>query len=232
MARSGASGSTGWKICSTGWINDQTRCRALGRDRTGNAASAGKGVARALAAAPDRGVVDEERFHSHRRPPLQSARRLGRGRGPGSGHRAEQTAVLHVGRARPRERGDLDAHRDEQRDASAHGAIGLPARSAAGLSGRYIRLAAVPWHAGAGIGTDGLEHDPEKWVPVFGKDHAPANPSPQLKRRPEQLNLSVTWSSGNEAEGDAANQLSFSADRRENQGAGRLADRKSTRRNP
>src|ERR1043166_6795334 len=71
-----------------------------------------------------------------------------------------------AGGARPRERGDLDAHRDEQRDASAHGAIGLPARSAAGLSGRSVRLAAVSWHAGAGIGTDGLEHDPEKWVPV------------------------------------------------------------------
>jgi hypothetical protein len=23
-------------------------------------------------------------------------------------------------------------------------------------------------------GTQELEHDPEKWIPVFGKDHAPA----------------------------------------------------------
>jgi hypothetical protein len=32
------------------------------------------------------------------------------------------------------------------------------------FSGRRDRLAALPENA--------LEHDPEKWVPVFGKDHA------------------------------------------------------------
>ena len=44
---------------------------------------------------------------------------------------------------RPRQRGDLDADPDADRHPSAHGAVGLPARSAAGLSWRTGRLAAI-----------------------------------------------------------------------------------------
>ena len=61
-----------------------------------------------------------------------------------TGSRAEQNAVLHVGGLWSRECRHLDAYPDEHRDPPAHGAVGLPAGSAAGLSGRQIRVAAVP----------------------------------------------------------------------------------------
>jgi hypothetical protein len=36
----------------------------------------------------------------------------------------------------------------------------------------------------------GLEHDPEKWKPVFGKDHAPKT---NLDLDPIQLNWVKVW---------------------------------------
>ena len=57
--------------------------------------------------------------------------------------RPEQDAVLHVGGLWSRECRHLDSHADEHGDPPAHGAVGLPAGSAAGLSGRQIRLAEV-----------------------------------------------------------------------------------------
>ena len=82
--------------------------------------------------------------------------RLGRRRLPGPGNRAEQDAVLHVGRLWPRERRHLDSYPDEHRDPPAHGAVGLPAGSAAGLPGRQGRVAAVLCKAGAGAGAAGV----------------------------------------------------------------------------
>jgi hypothetical protein len=34
-----------------------------------------------------------------------------------------------------------------------------------------------------------LEHDPEKWIPVFGKDHAPRRSSQQPGSRPTPLKV-------------------------------------------
>ena len=55
------------------------------------------------------------------------------------------------------ERGDLYAHPDEHGDPPAHGAVGLPAGSEAGLRRRQGRMAAVLCEAGAGPGADGLK---------------------------------------------------------------------------
>ena len=86
---------------------------------------------------------------------------LGRCRLSGRDSRAEQNAVLHVEccarrHGRSEERGDLDSHANEHGDPPAHGAVGLPAGSAAGLPGCQVRVAAVFCDPGAGIGTDGL----------------------------------------------------------------------------
>ena len=55
------------------------------------------------------------------------------------------------------ERGDLYAHANEHGDPPAHGAVGLPAGSEAGLRRRQRRMAAVLREAGAGLGADGLK---------------------------------------------------------------------------
>ena len=47
--------------------------------------------------------------------------------------------------------------RDAHGDPSAHGAVGLPARSAAGLWGRHGRVAAVPRKPRAGLGAHRLK---------------------------------------------------------------------------
>ena len=60
--------------------------------------------------------------------------------------------VLHLGGLWPRERRHLDSDADEHGDPPAHGAVGFPAGSAAGLSGREIRVAAVLGESGAGAG--------------------------------------------------------------------------------
>ena len=60
------------------------------------------------------------------------------------------------GAHRPRECRHLDSHRYGHGNSPAHGAIGLPAGSAAGLSGRQIRVAEVLGVPGAGIGADRL----------------------------------------------------------------------------
>jgi len=52
----------------------------VGRRRTDIAIQAREGVARADAAAPDRGVADEERLRARRGPPFQPECRLGRRR--------------------------------------------------------------------------------------------------------------------------------------------------------
>ncbi len=54
----------------------------------------------------------------------------------------------------PRERRHLDADRGGRGDPFAHGAVGLPRGSAAGLSGRQIRMAEIPCQPGAGAGAD------------------------------------------------------------------------------
>jgi uncharacterized protein YndB with AHSA1/START domain len=51
----------------------------------------------------------------------------------------------------------LDSHPYEHGDPPAHGAVGLPAGSAAGLPGRQGRVAAVLCGPGAGIGADRLK---------------------------------------------------------------------------
>ena len=56
----------------------------------------------------------------------------------------------------PRECRHLDSHADEYGYAPAHGAVGLPAGSAAGLPGRQVRVAAVLCQPGAGAGADRL----------------------------------------------------------------------------
>src|ERR1700730_10554304 len=139
------------KIYTKGWTNDQYCDRnALRRCRTGATFSAGKNLARAHATTPDRGVAHEERLQACRRPQFQSSRGLGRCRLPGPGSRAEQDAVLHVGCLWSRECRHLDSHPYEHGDPPAHGAVGLPAGSAAGLPGRQGRVAAVHFGPGAG----------------------------------------------------------------------------------
>jgi hypothetical protein len=71
-----------------------------------------------------------------------------------AGNRAEQEAVVHVGCQGSRECRHLDTHSYEYGDPSAHGAVGLPAGSAAGLPGRQIRMAEVPCKHGAGLNAD------------------------------------------------------------------------------
>lgn len=46
---------------------------------------------------------------------------------------------------------------NEHRDQPAHGAVGLPAGSGASLSGRQVRLAAVLYKSGTGLGTGRLK---------------------------------------------------------------------------
>src|ERR1700730_17553947 len=146
------------KIYTKGWTNDQYCDRnALRRCRTGDTFSAGKDLARAHATTPDRGVAHEERLQARRGPPFQSSRRLGRCRLSGNGSRAEQNAVLHVGGLWSGECRHLDSHPYEHGDPPAHGAVGLPAGSAAGLPGRQARVAAVLRDSGAGLGADRLK---------------------------------------------------------------------------
>ena len=52
----------------------------------------------------------------------------------------------------------LDSHPYEQGDAIAHGAVGLPAGSAAILPGREGRVAEVLCSSGAGLGADRLKN--------------------------------------------------------------------------
>jgi uncharacterized protein YndB with AHSA1/START domain len=51
----------------------------------------------------------------------------------------------------------LDAHPDEHGDPPTHGAVGLPAGSAAGLPGCQVRGAAVLCEPGAGLSADRLK---------------------------------------------------------------------------
>ncbi len=69
----------------------------------------------------------------------------------------EQKAVLHVGGLWSRECRHLDSHPYEHGDPPAHGAVGLPAGSAAGLPWREGRVAAVLCGPGAGLGADRLK---------------------------------------------------------------------------
>jgi uncharacterized protein YndB with AHSA1/START domain len=75
MAPSGATASTASSICSKGWTNDQAcRRHALPCHRARDAASAGKGLARADAIRAPGGMADAERFRAEGRPPLQFPR--------------------------------------------------------------------------------------------------------------------------------------------------------------
>src|SRR3546814_13165152 len=64
------------------------------------------------------------------------------------------TTLFRSGRARPRQRGDLDADADPDGNPSAHGAGGLPARPAAGLQRRPAWLAEILRRAGTAAGAD------------------------------------------------------------------------------
>src|SRR5262249_6047022 len=95
---------------------------------------------------------------------LQSARRLGRRVGlRGPRRRVEQNAVLHLEFCARRrglqseKRGDFYAHSNEHGHPSAHGAVGLPDGSEAGLRGRQGGVAAVLCEARAGLGADRLK---------------------------------------------------------------------------
>ncbi len=70
-------------------------------------------------------------------------------------------AVLHLGCLWARERDHLDPHTHGHGDTPAHGTGRLPAGSAAGLSGRQVRVAEIPCGAGGGPGADGLNF--AKW---------------------------------------------------------------------
>src|SRR5215472_2164970 len=154
---SGKAGSMTSEIYSKGWTNEPTGDRnAFRHCGTRNFFSAGKDLARADAAAPDRGVAHEERLQACRGPPFQPARRLGLCRLSGPDSRAEQNVVLHVGSPWSRECRHLDSHADEHGDPLAHGASGFPAGSAAGVPGRHVRVAKVFCVPGAGVGADGL----------------------------------------------------------------------------
>src|SRR5262249_50782684 len=164
---------------SKGWTNERTIGRsAFRRCRTRDPASAGKGLARAHATTPDRGVAYEERLQASRGPPLQSARRLGRRVGlRGPRRRAEQNAVLHLefcARRRglqSQKRGDFYAHSNAHGHSPAHGAVGLPDGSEAGLRGRQGGVAAVLFEARAALGADrlkstGLQTSPPRAAPA------------------------------------------------------------------
>lgn len=69
----------------------------------------------------------------------------------------KEEAVLHMGGLWSRECRHLDSHPDADGDATAHGAVGVPVGSAAGLPGRPGRVAAVFCKAGASLGADGLK---------------------------------------------------------------------------
>src|SRR3984893_13134016 len=156
-------GSTTSKIYSKGWTNEQTRDRnAFRHCRTRNPFSAREDLARPHTTAPDRGAAHEERFQASRGSPVRSSRRLARGPLSGPDSRAEQNAGLHVGGLWSRECGDLDSHPFEHGDPPAHGAVGLPAGSAAGLPGRQGRVAAVLCKPGAGLGADRVKSDSTK----------------------------------------------------------------------
>src|SRR5262249_44418324 len=45
--------------------------------------------------------------------------------------------------------------------------------TSASTASRHPGRAPLGARAGTQVALCGLEHDPEKWVPVFGKDHAP-----------------------------------------------------------
>src|SRR6185369_18096204 len=183
---SGRGNSTISKIYSNGWTNDQYSDRnPHRRRRTRDAASAGKTLARAHAAAFDRGMADEERLPAGRRPPLQSSRRLGRRAGLRSArHRAEQGAHLHLEfqargcGLRSAERGDLYAHTNAHGNAAAHGAVGLPAGSEAGFWRRQGRMAAILREAGGGFGAGGLK--------------SAASRFPRFKSKEVSLNLNMS----------------------------------------
>ena len=70
-------------------------------------------------------------------------RRLGRRRLSGPGRRAEQDLSYTWEAIGSRECRHLDSHPDELGNPSAHGAVGLPAGSTAGLPGRQGWMAAV-----------------------------------------------------------------------------------------
>ena len=112
----------------------KTRLRRRARDR----ACAREAVARADAAASDRGMADEERLRASGGASLQAQRRLGRGAGlRGARYRAGAAAVIYVEfRARrcglqSAERGHLHADADAHRHAPAHraGRASAPSRS-------------------------------------------------------------------------------------------------------
>jgi hypothetical protein len=42
------------------------------------------------------------------------------------------------------------------------------------LTNRPLRVPALTAPGVVALWKSGLQHDPEKWIPVFGKDHAPA----------------------------------------------------------
>jgi endonuclease G, mitochondrial len=102
--------------------------------------------------------------HDRRRPGRPGRRPVGGCHAPRRGRRAAGAGQWNGGRAAQRREG---AGR-RQRGPGAIGACG--SREPAAGNGRGM---ARQWKQRCGSFL-ALEHDPEKWTPVFGKDHAPA----------------------------------------------------------
>ena len=123
---------------------------------------AGEDLARADAAASDRGMADEERLRAGRRTASSSLPAIGALSTARSSRFSRTIAVLQLGGAWARERRHLDSHPDEQRHEPADGAVGLPCRSGAGLSWRQDGLGQVLRQARAGPGAGRLTSHVDK----------------------------------------------------------------------
>lgn len=123
MAGFWKAGSTTSTRSSTGWTGRRARSRHfLHRRRTRPRPPAGKGLAGADRAAPNRRMAGGRRFRAGGRTPLHAPRKLGRGARRGHGRRAASHARLQLGRRRPRHDRDLDLGPDRDRHAAPDGA--------------------------------------------------------------------------------------------------------------
>jgi hypothetical protein len=81
--------------------------------------------------------------------------------------RAKQIAVLHMGIPWSQECHHLDSHSYKQRDTPAHGTVGFPTGTAAGIRGCQGRVAAVLYQPGAGLGADRLKFTSQLKIAMF-----------------------------------------------------------------
>jgi len=133
-------------------------------------------------------MADEDRLQVGRRPQVQSSWRLGGRRVPGPQNPAAQDAVLQLGSPWARERRHVDAHPDEQRHKPAHGAIGLPSGSGAGLPGRQDGLGELLRQAGAGFGAGGVNRRASQTHAGTAHFCPQSGPANTAERGPHYLN--------------------------------------------